>query len=121
MPSSGEPRNSGSSRPTIVLDSSKILPRSSTGAPTSSQITYSGSGAAMSVTKSASPRGTTSSISSSQISLMCLASRPIIRGVNPRLTKLRCRVCCGGSMFSIISRCMSIWSSGVSLNSASRW
>ena len=74
----------------------------------------------MSVTKSAVPRGTTSSISVSQISLTCFSSLPIIRGVNPRLTKLRCRVCCGGSMLSIISRCISIWSSSGSANSTSR-
>ena len=74
----------------------------------------------MSVTKSASPRGATSSMSVSQISLTCLASLAIIRGVNPRFTKLRCLVCCGGSMFSIISRCISISDSGVSANSTSR-
>ena len=52
----------------------------------SSQITYSGSGAAMSRTNSAAPRTATSSISPSQISLMCFSSRATIRGVNPRFT-----------------------------------
>jgi hypothetical protein len=74
----------------------------------------------MSVTKSASPRGTTSSISVSQISVMCLVSLPIMRGVNPRFTKLRCLVCCGGSMLSIISRCISICDSSGSDSCTSR-
>ena len=59
-------------------------------------------------------------MSVSQIWTTCFSSRPIIRGVNPRFTKLRCLVCCGGSMLSIIRRCMSISASGASPNSTSR-
>jgi len=33
---------------------------------------------------------------------------PIARGVNPRDTIARTLVCCGGSMFSRITRCMSM-------------
>ena len=44
----------------------------------------------------------------------------MIRGVNPRLTKARCRVCCGGSMLIIISRSRSTARSDHSLNTAVR-
>ncbi len=74
----------------------------------------------MSVTKSAVPVARTSPISSRQIWVMCSSSRPIIRGVNPRLTNARCLVCCGGSMFSIMSRCIAAPCSGTSPNTTSR-
>lgn len=101
------------------LDHSKILSRSSTGAPSSSQITYSGSGAAMSRTKSTSGLPCTSSTRAWQMSLMCSSSRPIWRGVKPRLTSERRRVWSGGSWLSIISRWNWRCSSGISSNRAS--
>ena len=55
-PSAGEPPSSGSSMPNTRSDNSKSRPRSSGGAPTSSQITCIGNGAAMSAAKSACPR-----------------------------------------------------------------
>src|ERR1022692_204637 len=113
-------RKSGSSKPTSRFDRAKSLIRSATGAPISSQITYNGSGAAMSRTNSAVPRAATSSIRPSQISLMCFSSRPITRGVNPRFTKPRCRVCRGGSMLIIARRWNSMAASELSPNVARR-
>ena len=88
--------------------------------PSSSAITWSGSSAAISVTKSHSPRAATVSTSSSQTRRTGSVSRPIWRGVKPLLTSARSLECRGGSMFSIISRWVASTSSGGSPSSAPR-
>ena len=77
-------------------------------------MTTSGSSAAIIGTKSPSPAATALSTISSQTPAIRSSSLPIVRGVNPRLTRLRCRVWSGGSMFSIIIRCCTFCSSGIS-------
>lgn len=54
------------------------------------------------------------------MSRMCCSSAPIVRGVKPRLTSERRRVCSGGSWLSIISRCIARCGSSISSNRASR-
>ena len=89
------------------LDQSNILCRSVWGTPRMSAMTCSGSSAATSVTKSNSPRGVTlSRIGAGPRGSVC-SSWVIIRGVKPLFTSRRYRVCIGGSMFSIMSRCWS--------------
>ena len=99
---------------------SKTRCRSSWGTPSRSAITCNGSSAEISVTKSHSPFSLTAS-------MMLLAWRRMVswswltrRGVKPLFTSSRYRVCMGGSMFSIISRCWASISSSDSMNSAVR-
>ena len=97
------------------LDQSKTLWRSSSGTPISSAITISGSSAAHSVTKSPSPFATAIPTMSSQVCWIRSSSRAIIRGVKPRLTRLRIRVWSGGSWLSMNIRCWSTCSWAYSL------
>ena len=62
----------------------------------------SGSGAAMSRTKSHSPRWHTASIASSHTARTCSSSALTRRGVKPALTSLRRRLCSGASKSIII-------------------
>jgi len=64
-------------------------------------ITWPGSFAAMSVTRSPSPRAATSSTIWRACAPMFSLSFRIIRGVKPRLTMSRYRVWIGGSMLMI--------------------
>ncbi len=84
------------------FDQSNSLWRSSIGTPMRSAIACNGSSAAMSTTKSHSPRSITlSTIVLARRTIVSL-SLLIIRGVNPLLTSSRYRVCLVGSMYSII-------------------
>ena len=104
---------SGSSEPTIRLDQSNSLNRSSRGTPSSSAITSNGSSAAMSTTKSQSPSlASASSMMRTVSSRTCGSRAAIIRGVNPRFTSLRYRVWPGGSMNSIMLPAISVPGSG---------
>lgn len=105
---------SGSSYAAILLDQSKIFARSCCGTPMSSAIAWSGSSTAMLVTKSKEARPFAPA---SAVSTICRArsrraasSERTARGVKPRWTIWRTRVCSGGSMLSMISRWTSIWS-----------
>ena len=102
MASSRETLYSGSSEPISRLLHSKILWRSDCGTPIISAITWSGSSAATSTTKSHSPRAATSSTIPFVVSRMRSSSRPIMRGVKPLFTSSRSFVCFGGSIISII-------------------
>ncbi len=100
--SSGDTRYSGSELPTILFDHSNSFPRSSCGTPRISAIACNGSSAAMSVTKSHSPRSITRSTISRLRRRTCSSNSLMTRGVNADDTSLRYRVCCGGSIISII-------------------
>ena len=67
-------------------------------------MTIMGSGAAMSVTKSAEPRSHTRSMMASQMVRMPSSLSRIRLGVNPSLTRRRRRTCSGASMSIIIGR-----------------
>jgi len=94
---------SGSSLPSMVLLHSNSLWRSDFGTPIISRITCSGSSAARSTTKSASPRGPIVSINSVAISRMCSSSLMTRLGVNPWFTSRRIESWRGGSIDVIIS------------------
>ena len=103
MPASFDPLPySGSSKPIIVLLQSKIWCRSSVGTPIISTITWSGSSAATSVTKSHSPRAAILSMIRFVISRMRCSSRLVILGEKPRFTRRRYFVWRGGSMLSMM-------------------
>ena len=89
MPSPIVRWNSGSSNPISLLLHSKILWRSAWGTPRNSAITWSGSSAATSVTKSHSPLWATLSRIARTISRMCVSSASMRRGVKAELTSLR--------------------------------
>ena len=72
----------------------------------------------ISVTKSASPFSQTESMMPLVWRRMVSSNCPTRRGVKPLLTSSRYRVCMGGSMFSIISRCWASISSSDSMNRA---
>jgi hypothetical protein len=76
--------------------------RSSGAKPSASPITIRGSGAAMSRTKSHSPRSHTASMISSQIRRSRSSWASTRRGVKPLLTSLRRSLCPGSSMSIII-------------------
>ena len=86
---SASPWYSGSSLPTMLLDHSNILWRSSGGTPSSSAMTRSGSSAEIWVTKSASPFSMTSSMMSSVERWMLSSRSRTVRGVNPLFTSRR--------------------------------
>ena len=95
---------SGSSKPIIWLLQRNTRCRSSIGTPTISTMTWSGSSAAMSATKSQLPRAATASTMLRAISRMWTAIRFVTFGEKPRFTSRRKRVCRGASMFSMIAR-----------------
>ncbi len=91
------------------MDHSKILRRSSWGIPISSAMAWRGSSQATSVTKSKGPLRAAAFAAMASARLRRLSSRArIARGVKPRCTIWRTRVCSGGSMLSRISRWASI-------------
>ena len=91
--------------------------RSSWGTPISSLIACSGSSDATSVTKSPVPDSIAPATMRSARSVRTWRRLPMARGVNPRETMPRIRVCWGGSMLSRMIPCMSMDSRGVpSLN-----
>ena len=87
--SSAWPWYSGSSLPTMRLDHSNMRWRSSWGTPSSSAMTWSGSSAERSVTKSASPFSTTWSMMASVERWMLSSRSRTMRGVKPLLTRRR--------------------------------
>ncbi len=95
----------------MVLDQSKIFFLSSCGTPSSSAIACSGSSLATSATKSPVPSETAVATIRSARSLSTSRRLPIARGVKPREMMLRSLVCCGGSILSMISRCIARLSS----------
>ena len=91
-----------SSASSMSSDQRSRSSRSSGATPSMSPIMISGSGAAMSHTKSHSPRSHTASMISSQtVADLVLAARAPGAGVKPRFTSLR-RCQCSGSSMSII-------------------
>jgi hypothetical protein len=84
-----------------VLDQIRNESRSATGIPSSSQITWMGSGNANASTRSTSVRPAISSSSSAVMVAMRGSSRSTRRAVNPAETRRRNRVWSGGSALSM--------------------
>lgn len=114
VPTSSVIAYSGSSYAAILLDQSKIFVRSSWGTPMSSAMAWRGSSTATLVTKSKLPSGAAfaRAVSTMEWARLRRASsnERMERGVKPRCTIWRTRVCSGGSMLSMISFWTSIWS-----------
>src|SRR5438034_1399917 len=92
------PPYSGSSKPIMSLLHLKIRWRSASGMPIISAITWSGSSAAISLTKSHSPRAATASMIPAAMSRMWGTRRFVILGEKPMFTRRRKRVWRGASM-----------------------
>src|SRR5205807_564577 len=92
------PPYSGSSKPIMSLLHLKIRCRSARGMPIISAITCSGSSAAISATKSHSPRAATASMILLAMSRMWGTRRFVILGEKPMFTRRRKRVWRGASM-----------------------
>ncbi len=86
----------------MSVDQALNFARSVAGTPSVSAMTITGSGTEKSLTTSMRPGSGSASISSSAISPMWGRMRSTTRGVNALLTRLRMRVCAGGSMLSMV-------------------
>ncbi len=91
-----------SGSPIILSAHARNCARSSRGTPTMSEIARTGTRSANAGTRSTSPVRSKASMNSSTLSSSASSKVAMRRGVNAWLTRLRRRVCCGGSISTML-------------------